>query len=50
MLTFRLMKIGSKPGTEEDQQLYDVIFDSEDNNTDSGLRNHVDTSHGKKTS
>ena len=33
---------------EEDQQLYDGILDSEDNNTDSGLRNHVDASHGKK--
>ena len=35
---------------EEDEQLYDVIFDSEQNDTDSGLRNHVDTSDGKKTS
>ena len=26
------------------------LFDIEQNNTDSGLRNHVDTSEGKKTS
>ena len=35
---------------EEDEQPYDGIFDSEENNTNSGLRNCVDTSEGGKTS
>ena len=35
---------------EEDEQLYDGIFDSEQNDTNSTLRNHVDTSKVKETS
>ena len=34
---------------EEDKQLYDGIFDTEQNDTDSGFRNHMDRSEGKKT-
>ena len=33
---------------EEDEQLYDGIFNIEQNDTDSGLRNDADTSEGKK--
>ena len=33
---------------EEDEQLYNGIFSTEQNDTDSGLRNNRDTSEGKK--
>ena len=35
---------------EQDEQLYDGIFNIEQNDTDSGLRNHDDTSVEKETS